>query len=60
MEKTTITLEDTLAAAFQAILRGDTVDRDKLCSMAERTFIDNGNQSLSGDTPIIMGKAGSQ
>ena len=37
-EETTLTVQDCLAGAFQAILRGDTAERDKLCALAERTF----------------------
>lgn len=59
-DETTITLQDTLAGAFQALLRGDTGERDKLCALAERTFQAHGNIDLAGDTTIIMGKEGSQ
>ena len=52
-EKTITTLQDCLAGAFQALLMGDSDERDKLCAMAERTFA--GCDSVSGDTPIIMG-----
>ena len=53
-EKTDLTLQDCLAGAFQAILRGDTGTRDVLCAMAEREFVRSGNQSLPGDTVITL------
>jgi hypothetical protein len=59
-EKTTITIHDCMASAFQSLLRGDTDTRDKLCAMMERTFAAYGNTELSGNTPIIMGKEGAQ
>lgn len=59
-DKTNLTIQDALSGAFQALLRGDTASRDKLCAMAERTFQANGNNSLAGDTPLIMGKDGAQ
>lgn len=38
--KTDITMQDLLAGAFQAILRGDTGERDRLCAQAEKAFGD--------------------
>lgn len=59
-DETTLTIQDTLAGAFQALLRGDIASRDKLCALAERTFQAHGNKELPGNTPIIMGKEGAQ
>lgn len=52
--KTDITLQDCLAGAFQALLRGDTNERDKLCALAERAF--KNNNSLPRDTPVLVDK----
>ncbi len=57
-EKTELTVQDCLAAAFQALLRGDYAERDKLCAMAERAFRDD--QPLPGNTPVPLGKEGTQ
>ena len=54
------TIQETPQAAFQAILRGDTKERDRQCAFAERTFQAHGNIDLPADTPIIIGKDGSQ
>ena len=54
------TIEETMKAAFQALLRGDTNERDRQCALAERTFQAHGNVDLSGDTPILLGKEGAQ
>lgn len=59
-DRTEITIQDLLAGAFQALLRGDTAERDKLCAMATKTFEAHGNVDLAGDTPIVTGKAGTQ
>ena len=59
-QKTTLTIQDCMASAFQSLLRGDTNTRDKMCAMLERTFAAHGNTELSGQTPIIMGKEGTQ
>ena len=59
-EKTDLTVRDCLAGAFQALLRGDTAGRDTLCAMAERAFQKHGNQPLSEDTPVPLGKEGTQ
>jgi hypothetical protein len=59
-EKTDLTVQDCLAGAFQALLRGDTAGRDALCAMAERAFQQHGNQPLPGDTPVPLGKEGAQ
>lgn len=59
-DKTELTVQDCMAAAFQAILRGDTAERDRLCAMAERAFQKNGGESLPGNTPVPLGKEGTQ
>ncbi len=58
--KTVLTLQDCLMGALQALLRGDIEERDKLCAMADRTFQQHGNQPLAGDTPVVLGKEGTQ
>lgn len=55
-EETKITLEDCLAGAFQALLRGDTKSRDTLCAMAEKAFSVTGQTSLPGDTVIQINR----
>lgn len=55
-DKTDLTVEDCLRGAFQALLRGDTTERDKLCAMAERAF--KTNDPLPGNTPVPLGKDG--
>ncbi len=57
--KTTITVGDCVSAAFQALLRGDLEERDKLCAMAERAFTNN-SSFVTNDTPIPLGKDGTQ
>ena len=49
-------LQDCLAGAFQALLRGDTVERDKLCALAERAFETTGKDVLPGDTSVLIEK----
>lgn len=56
-DQTTLTVQDCMAGAFQALLRGDTAERDRLCAMVERTMK---GESVPSDTPIIMGKDGTQ
>lgn len=46
-----ITVKDCLAGAFQALLRGDTKERDRLCQLAQMGF-DNGHDWVDGDKPI--------
>jgi hypothetical protein len=53
--KTTITVEDCLKGAFQALLRGDTADRDRLCAMAEKAM--RGKPCVPGNTPVAGGEA---
>ena len=51
-QETDLTINDCLASAFQALLRGDLEERDKLCAMAERAFegeaVADGNKSVMG------------
>ncbi len=49
-EKTEITVQDCMQGAWQALLRGDTDERDKLCALAERAFA--GKQTVPLDTPV--------
>lgn len=51
-DKTTITVEDCLKGAFQALLKGDTHQRDVLCAMAEKTMK---GESCSSNTPVSQG-----
>lgn len=51
--KTDITVQDCLAGAFQALLKGDTHQRDVLCAMAERAF-DGKSGSIPSDTVIPL------
>lgn len=53
-KKTDITIQDCLAGAFQALLRGDTAERDQLCALAERAFA--GRESLPADTSVLIDK----
>jgi len=53
-EKTKLTVDDCLRAAFQAILKGDTKTRDDLCNLAEKSF--NGHDVVTGDTEVPIGK----
>jgi hypothetical protein len=48
--KTTITIQDGLRAAFSALLRGDTAERDRICNQLEQTFASK--DSLPADTPL--------
>lgn len=51
MTEPDITLEDVMQAAWEAILRGDFKERDRLCELAMMTF--NGkSEPLPGDTLI--------
>ena len=58
-DETTITVQDCLAGAFQALLRGDTAERDRLCAMAERAFKDD-STPIPCNTPVPLGKGGCQ
>jgi hypothetical protein len=49
-ETTTFTVEDCLAAAFQALLRGDLAERDRLCALATTAFGDQ--QAVAANTPV--------
>lgn len=53
-EKTELTVQDCLTGAFQALLRGDTAERDRLCALAERAFV--GKDTISVDTPVLVAK----
>lgn len=55
-DETKITVQDCLAGAFQALLRGDTHQRDVLCAMAEKAFHVTGESSLPGDTVIEINR----
>lgn len=57
-KETVLTVQDCMAGAFQALLRGDTAERDKLCAMAERAF--KTNEEVPADTPVPLGKDGAQ
>lgn len=48
-KKSDFTVHDCLAGAFQALLRGDTHQRDVLCAMAEKAM--NGD-ICPADTPV--------
>lgn len=56
-DKTESTVKNCMVAAFQALLRGDIAERDRLCAMVERTMK---GDSVPGDMPIVMGKEGTQ
>lgn len=49
-EKTVLTVGDYMAGAFQALLRGDLAERDRLCALAMTAF--GGQESIAGDTPV--------
>jgi len=51
-EKTKITVQDVMASAFQALLRGDTAERDVLCAMVEKEFAETGAEFLTTDHEI--------
>ena len=53
-EKTELTVGDCMAGAFQALLRGDTAERDRLVALAQRAF--RGNESIPADTPVLVAK----
>lgn len=57
MDTTEITVQDCLRGAWQALLMGNTADRDKLCAMAERAF-KGSNEPIPGDTPVPLGRDG--
>lgn len=56
--KDEINIGDSMAAAFQAILRGDYAARDIICAQMERTFEAKESQELPSETPIVCGKEG--
>jgi ketosteroid isomerase-like protein len=50
-----MTADDCVRAAFQALLRGDTAERDRLCALAEdlmrrRDRLNAGGPLIEGDT----------
>lgn len=49
-EKTTITVQDAMRAAFAALLRGDTTERDRLVKQMEETFGER--EVVDGDEPL--------
>ncbi len=51
-DKTDMTVKDCLQGAFQALLRGDTHQRDVLCAMAEKAF-KPGETSCPGDRSVL-------
>lgn len=50
-DETRFTLQDCVAGAFQALLRGDTAERDRLCAIAEGAFA--GEEELPGNTDVL-------
>ena len=48
-------VEDCMRAAFQALLRGDTAERDRLCKLAEN-LMRAGDRVRAGG-PLIEGEA---
>lgn len=53
-EKTELTVQDCMAGAFQALLRGGLAERDRLCALAQRAF--RGNESIPADTSVLVAK----
>lgn len=49
--KTDITIKDCMVGAFQALLNGDTDERDRLCNLAEIGF--NGRETVNGEESIF-------
>jgi hypothetical protein len=49
------TTQDYMRAAFAALLRGDTAERDRLCKMAEQLIRAQDRMAAGG--PIIEGEA---
>lgn len=49
--KTNITVEDCLRGAFQALLRGDTATRNRLCDAAMKA-VRAGEQEMPADRPV--------
>jgi len=54
--KTDITIEDCVKGAWQALLRGDLEERDRLCNLAEIGF--NGEKVAPKDRSIFEVKDG--
>ena len=51
-EKTNLTVQDCLAGAVQALLRGDLTERDRLCALADRAMA--GRDAVPADTPVLV------
>lgn len=47
-----ITVEDCLKASWQALLRGDLKERDRLCDLAKLAFT-GGQKQIPSDTPLL-------
>ena len=52
-KKTTITLDDCMKGAFQALLRGDTETRDILCETMNRALDETGENSLPKNMDML-------
>jgi hypothetical protein len=50
-----MTADDCVRAAFQALLRGDTAERDRLCALAEDLM--RRRDRLNAGGPLIEGEA---
>lgn len=50
-----MTADDCIRAAFQALLRGDTAERDRLCALAKNIML--ARERLEAGGPIIEGQA---
>lgn len=54
-EKYELTVQDCIAGAFQALLRGDLAECDRLCALAQRAF--RGRDDIPADTSVLVAKA---
>ena len=52
--KTELTGQDCMAGAFQALMRGDLAERDRLCALARRAFA--GRDAVAADTPVLVNR----
>jgi hypothetical protein len=52
-DETIITVRDLLQAAFNALLRDDLAERDRLCAVLERMW-PKGAEEIPNDTPIPL------
>jgi hypothetical protein len=50
-----LTVEDCMRRAFQALLRGDTAERDRMCALAKNLM--NAVDRLAAGGPLIEGDA---